>query len=300
MLTLYSVLAFKEPFGEHWAFHIVCWGFPVIVTLVPLTTSTYGTPGEVGWCWIVNKDDNPPTWEPDLWYWLSFYLYIWVTMIFITILSLRILLLIGSPDMRENTRTQFFQIFYKLLGYPVIIFICWLPSTILNYVQTVQTNSTPYTATVSLHCMMGSLSGLYFWLVNRSIHENWKNLYHVRFNLREYDAQFSTTTGSSFGRTCYMSHSVSLGVQITNPLNPLNPLTALSAHEHRRSMGCVPVPVPTPAISSANMSSLTFDSSVVVKDDDDRLTSILTPSMKQYESVPRRKPTLSANIAPHL
>ena len=124
MLLLYSILAFKKPLNDHWSFHVLCWGFPVIATIIPFSTSTYGAPGGLGWCWVVSKDDDPPEWEAQLWYWLSFYLYVWSTMIFILIVSLRIILRLKSPDMKESTRIQFFQIFYKLLGYPAIIFIC--------------------------------------------------------------------------------------------------------------------------------------------------------------------------------
>ena len=225
MLLLYSVLAFKKPLGDHWAFHIICWGFPVIATIIPFSTSTYGAPGGLGWCWVVPKDDNPPSWEPQLWYWLSFYLYIWATMIFILVVSLRIMLHIMSPDVKENTRTQFFQIFYKLLGYPVIIFICWLPSTVSDYIQSTDPSrvlpAAFLHATTSLDCMMGVLSGLYFFLVNRSIHDNWKNLYSVRFNMRDFEAQFSTTTGASaMTRSRASSHDKdkSIGPTTTNPL----------------------------------------------------------------------------------
>ena len=199
MLLLYSVLAYKKPLGDHWAFHVLCWGFPVIATIIPFSTSTYGAPGGLGWCWVVSKDDNPPAWEPQLWYWLSFYLYIWATMIFILVVSLRIIFHLKSPDMKENTRIQFFKVFYKLLGYPVIIFICWLPSTVSDYIQNANPNAVLpaayLTAANSLNCMMGVLCGLYFWLVNPNMVENWKHLYSVRFSLVEYDAKFNSTSG---------------------------------------------------------------------------------------------------------
>ena len=200
MLVLYSVLAFKKPLGDHWAFHVICWGLPVIATVIPFSTSTYGAPGGMGWCWVVSKDDNPPSWEPQLWYWLSFYLYVWATMIFILAVSLRIIFHLRSPDIKEKTRDQFFQVFYKLLGYPAIIFICWLPSTVSDYIQNVNPDAILpdefLVSTTSLDCLMGALSGFYFWLMNRTMYENWKNLYSVGFDLYKYDAQFNKSTNA--------------------------------------------------------------------------------------------------------
>lgn len=39
--------------------HIVCWGLPLLSTLLPLTTNTYSNPENSGWCFIGNKNTCP-------------------------------------------------------------------------------------------------------------------------------------------------------------------------------------------------------------------------------------------------
>jgi len=60
-----------------WKHHLLCWGLPILVTVIPFGSASYGAPGRtyienatdstiyssnndgLGWCWIVDNFDSP-------------------------------------------------------------------------------------------------------------------------------------------------------------------------------------------------------------------------------------------------
>lgn len=43
-ILLYSILAWKKPLQKTLTLEIICWGIPVIATILPFLNSTYGPP----------------------------------------------------------------------------------------------------------------------------------------------------------------------------------------------------------------------------------------------------------------
>lgn len=127
VVLLYSVVAYKHPLAINLYFHVVCWGFPVLATFLPFVNSTYGAPEGMGWCWVIDLP-NTPLWAPELWYWLSFYIWIWLAFFIIAALVSSIIYKMRS--IKNETSKKFKAILFQLVGYPIIILICWLPSSI--------------------------------------------------------------------------------------------------------------------------------------------------------------------------
>lgn len=91
MLTflLYSIVVLEKPIKPDWGHHLVCFGVPIVATFIPLTNTTYGPPEGEGWCWIVATESSPE-WAEPLWFWLSFYLWIWGSVVVMGFLLLAI------------------------------------------------------------------------------------------------------------------------------------------------------------------------------------------------------------------
>jgi hypothetical protein len=76
--------------------NVLVWTIPIIVTLLPLTTSTYGCNDEE-YCWCFIKDlPSSPSWSLVFWYITAFYFWIWSTIVIYTIFCIYITYKINS------------------------------------------------------------------------------------------------------------------------------------------------------------------------------------------------------------
>lgn len=109
--------------------HLICWGLPILLTLLPLTVGLeYGVKegNDHEWCSLSNPNDIPG-WELTFWTFASFYFWVWLSVagysILITIIfcELRSRVFFISDD--TNKRLQ--PIVKKMISLPVVIIFCW-------------------------------------------------------------------------------------------------------------------------------------------------------------------------------
>ncbi|KAJ1396759.1 hypothetical protein B484DRAFT_263340 [Ochromonadaceae sp. CCMP2298] len=110
-------------------FHLVSWGVPLALTLLPLTTSTYDNPDdEPTWCFVADRKDSP-AWSQLFWFIASFYIWLWGAMVLNAFLLLSILVELRSisvvPPALKST-------VLKLAFYPVITALSWSLNTTAN------------------------------------------------------------------------------------------------------------------------------------------------------------------------
>jgi len=109
---------------------IWCWVVPVLLTLLPLTTNTYGTLGEeYGWCFI-EKTSSTPKHATVIWVILSFYVWIWLALFLYVILFFFIRW--KARHQTEEYKKRTFRVLYKLCWYPAIVLICWIYPTVYD------------------------------------------------------------------------------------------------------------------------------------------------------------------------
>lgn len=101
--------------------HLLCWIFPTLISLLPLTTNRYGClPGESEcWCFIADREDSP-SWTGLFWVYM---LYVWI---WIALIAYFLFLCILSYYKVEGSRIQVNSVIVrKLVGYPIILLISW-------------------------------------------------------------------------------------------------------------------------------------------------------------------------------
>jgi len=64
-------------------YHAVCWGLPAILTILPLTTGSYGDAG--GWCWIKSQRDIDVAWR-----FIQFYIPLWLSIIYSLVVYVKV------------------------------------------------------------------------------------------------------------------------------------------------------------------------------------------------------------------
>jgi hypothetical protein len=184
MHMLYRViLGDKQAMVVTKAMHLLCWGIPIIATLIPLSNATYGAPGGLGWCWVV-PTVGTPDWAMQVWFWLSYYAWLWLTFVIIVVYLCVITYKLQS--IMAKTREAFVPMFKKLFGYPIIIFISWFPVTCADFGQ-YSDPSLVYPdyvqqLTSTAACLMGVLSTVLFFYTNPNLLNSWSDVAQNRYN----------------------------------------------------------------------------------------------------------------------
>lgn len=111
--------------------HCICWGFPLFVTLLPLTTNAYGkTDDESSWCFITDRTDSP-SWGILVWDLCSFYIWIWIVVLVNIYFVSNVLYKLKKMEKIDSIlRAQV----GKLCLYPIAAIICWTPATVTDVV----------------------------------------------------------------------------------------------------------------------------------------------------------------------
>ena len=154
--------------------HVVCWGFPLLLSVLPFINATYGVPPLTnGWCFIVPYDGSY-RWTM-FWYWFSYYAWLWSGIAINTMLSLRILIL--AQSMRsEASKEKILAIFNKLIMYPIIFTLCWFVSCVSDTIEAYGYHVRYYNVLIMisnfLSCVQGVLTTSYFFISNRDIFIN--------------------------------------------------------------------------------------------------------------------------------
>lgn len=107
-------------------FHLLNWGLPIVMALLPLTTNTYAQSN--GWCFI-GESAASPAWGLLAWTLLSFYLWQWLCIL--ATLYLLLSIYISSRD--EVVHSIFKSSINKLACYPLVYLLCWIPASLSDF-----------------------------------------------------------------------------------------------------------------------------------------------------------------------
>lgn len=152
-------------------FHVFCWGFPVLAALLPLINTTYGHDNGNTWCFI-SKTDDSPSWAVTFWSLASFYLWILLAIIIMTVLMADLFIKLRSMPHTSNIVSNSLK---KLIFYPIVFIICWIPSYICDYKYS-QDSSVQESTNISgsiLPCLQGFLLSIIFFYQNIVVRKKW-------------------------------------------------------------------------------------------------------------------------------
>lgn len=152
--------------------HLLCWGLPVVLALLPLTTSRYGA-AEVDyqWCVMVPRA-GAPVWAVTFWSYASFFF--WLFLCSALMLSWIILAYHRLVWQRSALTDIVIQTYDRVWVYPLLMICCW----ILNYVV-VEFSDPPSALSVYLSMIFGVVnpvfSSVVFFCQNVEIRSRWQN-----------------------------------------------------------------------------------------------------------------------------
>jgi hypothetical protein len=163
--------------------HLFCWVWPLILTLLILTTNRYGCAGsnvDLCWCFIANRS-NSPDWTLAFWTIAAFYFWVWFSILVFSIVFL--LALYRCHELRESLSKSSVEgaIVRTLLPYLLVIVICWLFPTIFDITIAIAPNSVLINSRLLVIAsvfptLQGGLTGVLFI---RFIIKEWRSSYTV-------------------------------------------------------------------------------------------------------------------------
>jgi hypothetical protein len=110
----------------HLPIHLFCWGFPLLLTFLPLTTNKFGIlGGEIGWCWL-DERSSTPKWASFFWNLISFYLWIWLAIGVYILFYFYILYEIKTRYETFRSSENILRTLHKISLYPLSVVVCWL------------------------------------------------------------------------------------------------------------------------------------------------------------------------------
>lgn len=139
------------------------YGIPLILTIFPLFTESYGPAG--AWCWLNTRDSN----DPAAWGWsLTTYIFSWINIIFNIFAVMKCIryfkIRAFEVEVIDNEQANFLKNFCIVLKFfPIIQILSWIFPTINRiYIYTTDKENT---VLYSLHAFFGFLTGFLNFIV---------------------------------------------------------------------------------------------------------------------------------------
>lgn len=113
---------------------IVCWGVPVLLTLLPISTMSYGDAG--GWCWIVSDKGNHLMWR-----FFQFYLWMWLAICYNAYVFRRIEQKLKRLAAEVEGGVKASGMARRLRLYPLVLAICHGPGFVASLYEIFGSNA---------------------------------------------------------------------------------------------------------------------------------------------------------------
>lgn len=169
--------------------HVFCWGWPVVLAILPLSTNTYNNPDdESTWCFVANTRHSPP-WGELFWVLFTFFVWVWLCMIINCVQIVRIVLKLRNMQVVSHVVQSTVN---KLIFYPVITILCWTLNTAANvYVFTSGASfnnlSPAWDAVSTVGIILAAAQGVFnaavFIGMNTIVREHWAELLYRLYRL---------------------------------------------------------------------------------------------------------------------
>lgn len=188
MIHLYRIVVFGKLKQVGLVDHVLCWGIPLLATMLPLINSTYGAQGGDNWCFVVPLQNRTgslsSTTMKVVWFYAAFYAHLLLCVAGMTAMAMAIRVKINSQVLiGARTMSTLEKTYRKLKWYPIVVIVCWTPECIDDTLQ-VELGDYPGNKIVDgiaapLACCQGLFAAIIFW----STRDN--EVSDVRYSIRQ-------------------------------------------------------------------------------------------------------------------
>jgi hypothetical protein len=122
---VYSIVRYGNCNLTQRQMHMIAWGLPMFLALIPITTNNYGASKyETQWCVLTRRNHNP-LWLTQFWSYVAFFGWLFVCIAMMIIWQCLISYHFKDSPMQAIVRRTYDKVYL----YPVVMIICW----VLNY-----------------------------------------------------------------------------------------------------------------------------------------------------------------------
>jgi hypothetical protein len=147
--------------------HTICWGLPLFLTIIPFTTSNYGTTSDSKqWC-ILHRRSGSARWLLDFWFYTTFFIELVGCVGLMIYWQITISRLFKDSAMRDVIRRTYDKVYL----YPVAMIICWVLNMICIEFET--HNSLLSALSMIFAISNGILSALIFMFKSEEAQRRW-------------------------------------------------------------------------------------------------------------------------------
>jgi hypothetical protein len=177
---LYMIVCHEGYVPDLKYFHVFIWLFPLVVTLLPLSTNKYGTDDDISWCFVANKSDSP-SYGILLWTLLSFYVWLWIAIFLIIFFFITIRVKLSQY---ESVPVPVMTAMYKLQMYPAILILCWIIPTCNDIDAAARghahNNDVVDQVSAVMPALQGVLLSIVFFSRNKLVVDEWSDVFTGR------------------------------------------------------------------------------------------------------------------------
>lgn len=181
---LLSLVRMQQGIQNYKLVYAFCWLFPLIVTLLPLSTNTYSNsdpPAGTGWCFIGNRSDSPK-WSLTFWVLMSFYFWIWICIIIVCYLYINIVKQLYRATLYSDMEISGSIITLSL--YPILLVFCWSFTSVVDINSSLGSNAYKNVnievinaLALILPSLQGFLHSIIFVIRSQVIQQTWREFF---------------------------------------------------------------------------------------------------------------------------
>jgi hypothetical protein len=166
-----------------WQMHAITWGICILITVLPLTTSTYGThANDDDWCWLQPSSRSNVGGETMflIWLYLTFDCIIFGTFLLMLVWCFLIVRKLKSQQISPTKTIQ--TSLRTLFQYPLILLICYFPNAI--FLVAGLNGPQKSTRMIVMYCFstwQGGLTAIAFFINSRESRQCWWHLFRRCF-----------------------------------------------------------------------------------------------------------------------
>jgi len=171
---VYSIVKFGKCSLTNVHMHIFAWGFPMFLTLIPISTNNYGSSAfDTQWCVLTQRGDNPQ-WLTLFWSYVAFFCWLFVCIVLMIFWQMSISYQFRNSPMKAVIRRTYDKVYL----YPVVMVICW----VLNYWCDALYSENSGEALNALSMLFGISNGIFsaliFMFKSEEARRRWKTYFN--------------------------------------------------------------------------------------------------------------------------
>ena len=179
---VYSIIRFGGCDLTQTQMHVVAWGLPMVLAVIPICTNNYGSSSfDTQWCVLTRRGHNP-IWLTQFWSYIAFFGWLFVCIVMMIVWQVLITRHFRNSAMKDVVRRTYDKVYL----YPVVMIICWVLNYWCDDVHARDSGESLNALSMLFGISNGIFSALIFLVKSEEARRRWKTFFFPP-NATNYD-----------------------------------------------------------------------------------------------------------------